>query len=1106
MLAPDASGTPLATAGEPYTNSGSSAGIRSGATSEVCRKNYFLHRLESLGLSPAQARDHGLGVADDGTILQFVRNFQGGERTFVPEHRKKQYLKVQNRRTATEIPDSHWQERLAVRRLHPEALAADPSLNKYMNEQGVRVYPLPTNLAIANYTGGVQGGTIALIEGYFKALALSLRGVEASAFTGISVYKLCEDLREYVTARRPDRILIMYDADALDLSKGDLLTSRRQEDFMNSATRFAKELFTLFQVIDLKCAVTFVMGRRDLDEKGVDDLMVKHGAHEVVEDLQAFKVQPRFATTEFFEGFSLSQSTYVERLHRLFLGNHYREWAERHLDEVVGDKDLTQGFRYGRARYKISSTGSLLDGTNTYRLESDPFAVKLRSAELTVQTYLTEQKQSIDNLIDAHDRLAIQAPTGAGKTFFFCDYSKRKNVPLVLTVPTVSLAKQIAKDYGGYALHGNYDPHKVQAAHDARVVVCTYDTLPHVADLWRRLLVVDEAHNLVNQYGESYRARQQFRAHALRRCLNLVRNHRASGGKSVLISGTMPAVLCRALDCHFVRVHRLQNPRVRVFDIEAEKSTNGALAKCLLTRMREIKWTTAQTHVVFWNNTEEIEKLKDTLVEMDLLTADQIAIISRRHYNQGETESLDHIIRNQRIKPNIKLVLCTCLISEGINIKNTNIGRVFIVNLRCPDTFRQFIARFRKLDVVNVFSILPPERDLRPDFFRSAQLELDDHRETAELQVKQITRREEYYRQEYAEDELPFLDDIESAYGYEYAPQLMDLTYRDQGVWQVDILQALARIRGRMLATANNCYLYTRLAEAGFEVLRIAVIEVADEVREAVDVQLETTKELQKVFRRSLKEQLAADSHLLLNALYLYYKEKGNRHGTAQLHKLVPDLLNDQSIPAAAWLHKHRPRFDKASRARVIRLAKLIYLGVPPEDRPDFLAMPDNDWNRHYKAAVFYFESQLMSSRAGRKQMRAEHKEDVRLKVAIANLVGTHAEEHLSPVELARIVRPLVSASVQVKKDTVITRFRKGKEVQEILRKGSWKKVDVLAFSPAQLVRLVQDITNSQVIGSGRDRTVQIGETWSALNVPLLAGVALHLERDPLKVLCLSDG
>jgi hypothetical protein len=432
-------------------------------------------------------------------------------------------------------------------------------------------------------------------------------------------------------------------------------------------------------------------------------------------------------------------------------------------------------------------------------------------------------------------------------------------------------------------------------------------------------------------------------------------------------------------------------------------------------------------------------------------------------------------------------MLCTCLISEGINIKNENVGRIYIVDLRCPDTFRQFVARFRKLDVVNVFSILPPERDLRTEFFFPAQFELDENIERARLQARHLIRREIYWQNEYDEDELAFIHDIERAVNYNYDNQIMNLVYKEAGQWKVDVLHVLARIRGRKIATANNCYLYTQLTNAGFEVFRIEHIDVTPVVEESVESQIQIEKLLKEEFASQLTEKMLTDPHLLLNALYRNYKEKGDRHGQARLRTYVPDIIDEDSIPATAWLQLNRRRFDKRSRNRVLRIAKLIYLDVHPTERLPFLQMSDTVWTQHFKQAIYYFESQALESRTFRKQLRTEHKEEIRIKQAIGQLIAKHHGKELTPENLQSLLRPLASVT-RTAPDTPP------------------KAINLLALSNAQLVRLVTHTTTSTIQGTGRNRTLLIGQSWSKDRIPLLAAVATAILPNPLKILAFLGG
>ena len=79
---------------------------------------------------------------------------------------------------------------LAVTRYHPDYLKANPERSKYGNQFGERVRPLPATLATKAYNAKTTGGLVAFIEGYFKAIALDLAGIEAVAFTGITVYRI----------------------------------------------------------------------------------------------------------------------------------------------------------------------------------------------------------------------------------------------------------------------------------------------------------------------------------------------------------------------------------------------------------------------------------------------------------------------------------------------------------------------------------------------------------------------------------------------------------------------------------------------------------------------------------------------------------------------------------------------------------------------------------------------------------------------------------------------------------------------------------------------------------------------------------------------------
>ena len=58
-----------------------------------------------------------------------------------------------------------------------------------------------------------------LTEGELKALAITLYDLEAVAFTGISVFKICELLLKFILLRCFDTVTILYDADGLQIKE-----------------------------------------------------------------------------------------------------------------------------------------------------------------------------------------------------------------------------------------------------------------------------------------------------------------------------------------------------------------------------------------------------------------------------------------------------------------------------------------------------------------------------------------------------------------------------------------------------------------------------------------------------------------------------------------------------------------------------------------------------------------------------------------------------------------------------------------------------------------------------------------------------------------------
>jgi len=152
--------------------------------------DYFHARLKALGLTKDNAMEYGLDVDEQGNILQLVRRFDGSFIEFIPQQFRKKVDRILSHRSTYQPHLEMYYRLLSVVRYHPDYLKANPKRSKYGNQFGEKVRPLPAPLAVKAYNDHATGGLITFIEGYFKALALDLAGVESVAFTGITVYRI----------------------------------------------------------------------------------------------------------------------------------------------------------------------------------------------------------------------------------------------------------------------------------------------------------------------------------------------------------------------------------------------------------------------------------------------------------------------------------------------------------------------------------------------------------------------------------------------------------------------------------------------------------------------------------------------------------------------------------------------------------------------------------------------------------------------------------------------------------------------------------------------------------------------------------------------------
>jgi hypothetical protein len=970
--------------------------------------DYYHHRITELGISEAEARRYGiLPDNETGDVLLAAYHFNGEPVTYVPANRRRALKNLQRRKTAGEVHEAHYLEKYYRRRFTPERAKAEghkySSPSKYETGENFRFPAFPMPAARAAYQQQITGGTVAFIEGELKAAALELHGIETVGFGGISLYRLDSATKDYITSRRPDTILVAYDADAHEVRREEgTITSKRAEDFYHSAARFSKQLFDHLADIGHRAKVIWCSVNPEAGPKGADDLLLSLNSHEAATaaaQLAAGK------DGDFWKCHRLHPTTYKAKLAELFALDSPTAFYKRHQDKIGSD-----AFTWLRIEYKMA-LGTLV-------MLSDPFAINVDVYPLHIKKYLGDERPALDGLLARKKRLAISSETGTGKTTFLIDWAKRTDARLVLAVPTRNLCRQLARKHTLFAVYGSNDLSRAADAAAAQIVVATYDTVGHIPDLHRRTLVIDEAHNLVNHYGRVRGAKKLFRAVTLTRLQKVAEN----AAQVVYLSGTMPKALLKANEVPLVDVQLATPQPVHLHRVTARNSKKDAITEALLAALVAIlPQSEGQTHFVLFNNKEQLDIIRRELVNGGYLSRDEIQVITRTHYEAGETDGFTDLIEAEQIREGVRLVLCTTIIAEGVNIENTNVGRVYVAGHKCPDETRQFAARFRELDAVDLYLILPPDKAPGNKFSEDAAGEIKYLTATAELAAERAT----------------VLSRAGSLEDYDRSEMFPNIRPNDTGDgFTVDTLAILAAVRDRMLATAPPAYLVGRLlAYPGFALAGTEVNTLGDDEKGRLDATRAAVKDEKDATLANLREKLKDAPLVAVAGLYHRYRTKGNRHGKAKLESLAGKQIDTvPHVDALAWIEDNTDALElKEGRELIRRAAQIIFLGIP--DAAPWYKLSPQAWGKKWKEAITAAGLKVLSNRNDARKLPAGLHLDLKAKEAIAATVAAWIAENgetITDAQLAELVKDAIGRDARkgVHRAPCITRITKGRAAQ----------------------------------------------------------------------------
>jgi len=304
-------------------------------------------------------------------------------------------------------------------------------------------------------------------------------------------------------------------------------------------------------------------------------------------------------------------------------------------------------------------------------------------------------------------RILLEAPTGSGKTATIMKEmivaAKEGDKKFIFVLPLRSLTSQLGSNYaaqGVKCIKGGSNEDEIREARQSNIVVCTYDSLHKIVSDTNEIdyLIIDECHNLITQYN--------FRDDAINSLWKLAR-----GCKNVIAISATPPRMFNEIGFRNISFKRKESPNVKINRIDIRK---GSCKNQVIKNLSESGFNDGLV-IVKVNNKSTIEEIKETFIRDGSLTSEQIACI----YNHSELETDSNyisLINKELIKTDIRLLLTTSKINDGVNIKNKDIRAIHVLNERCTTSFIQFVARPREMDTINVFSYRSLKDDSKKTF------------------------------------------------------------------------------------------------------------------------------------------------------------------------------------------------------------------------------------------------------------------------------------------------------------------------------------------------------------------------------------------------------
>lgn len=315
----------------------------------------------------------------------------------------------------------------------------------------------------------------------------------------------------------------------------------------------------------------------------------------------------------------------------------------------------------------------------------------------------------------------IWGNTGQGKTTWIC--SEKHEYKLVL-VPLVNLLEGIQSDYEASVYYNGAK----NAKEGDKLIVCTYSSFPNLfrkMQKWEDVkiedyhLLIDEDHNFAVSSDPFYRGYE----------LNHIADNMHLFKSRTKLTGTPTPILHPAFkDFTYVRV----------------EWENVPVKKCVPVIYKDIYYAVEKNlnrdkkNFIYLQNKRMEGKLGSLIdyLEMKGWSKDEMWIINA---DEKDGEAFQKLIKEKRVDDNIKILIATSVLGEGMDIKNSDFATVHFMTKESHIVMEQTVNRLRSVFTHNE----NPNCVIYNYYSQNSKERTDDHVDVVGLQEKLISQAKE---------------------------------------------------------------------------------------------------------------------------------------------------------------------------------------------------------------------------------------------------------------------------------------------------------------------------------------------------------------------------